>query len=324
MRALVIGGTGFVGNTVVAAFDNIGIDTVALSRTGETFVGSAIRGDVRAHDLALSSADAEELRGSVTHVVSCFGSVDWHSSPRVATELHQGGTCNVMRFAETCPRLERFVHLSSILVLGRTTRRVIAELELGQSFRNWYEYGKYLAEREVRSNERIPWRAVRLGPVLGPGRHVRPTVQHGILAAVPLLLRGYPIHLTRHGRFPSYPCDVATAGHVIARAALDPGEHQVWTWFDEANPSLASVLVELCSPWNVMPRIIDVPLFGSLGRATIERLGAPRELLEYVDPWAEIGPEVLDVLPSDLPRCPEAYLRATGQAIRNADAVSLA
>ena len=316
MRALVAGGTGFVGSAVVRAFADRGVDVVSLSRSGEAFAGRGVRGDVQAHNLGLDAADADDLRASVTHVVSCFGSVDWHSGPRLATELHQRGTRAVMSFAESCPSLERFVHLSSVLALGRSSGRITDELELGQSFRNWYEYGKYLAEREVRGSERVPWRVVRVGPVLGPGLDVPPNTSHGILAAVPFLVRGYPIHLADHGRFPCYPGDGGTAGEVIARAALEDGSRDVWTWFDDANPALADVLVGLCSAWGVIPRIADLAVLAPLGRATIERLGAPRELLEYADPWVEIAPEVLTRLPADLPRCPSGYVEATSEALR--------
>jgi nucleoside-diphosphate-sugar epimerase len=316
MRALIVGGTGYVGSTIVRAFAERGIDVTSLSRSGRAVVGDGVCGDVRVHSLGLDPADADGLRATVTHVVSCFGSVDWHSGPRLAMELHRHGTLAVMRFAESCHSLERFVHLSSVLVLGRASGRVNDELELGQSFRNWYEYGKYLAEREVRASERLPWRVVRVGPIMGPGRDVPPSAAHGLLSTVPFLVRGYPVHLTNRGHFPCYACDVETAGEVIARAALEDGAREVWTWLDAAMPTLAEVLIALCSAWGVAPRIVDMPLLAPLGRATARRLGLPKELLEYVDPWVEIPAEVLSRLPQDLPRCPAGYLEATSEALR--------
>jgi nucleoside-diphosphate-sugar epimerase len=317
MRALVIGGTGFVGSATVRAFEARGIDVVTMSRSGFAFTGEGVRGDVRLHNLGLEKAVAEELMSSVTHIVSTFGSVDWGAGPRMATELHQQGTRAVMQFAERCPRLERFVHLSSVLVLGRRSEgTVVDELELGQSFRSWYEYGKFLAEREVRANDRIPWRTVRVGPVLGSGDDVLPSPAHGVMAVVPLLLRGYPMHLKDHGRFPCYPIDARTLGEVLARAALDAeAETDIWTYFDHANPSLAEVLGRLCSPWGVVPRIVDVPVLKLLSGLIAERVGTPRETLEYVEPWPDIPVEVLNLLPADLPRCPPGYIEETGKAL---------
>ena len=310
MRALVIGGTGFVGSAAVRAFERRGIDVVTLSRSGAAFAGEGVRGDVRAHNLGVPV----ELRGSITHIVSAFGSVDWGAGPRVAMELHQQGTRAALRFASQCPRLEKFVHLSSVLVLGRRGAGppIVDELELGQSFRSWYEYGKFLAEREVRASS-LPWRAVRVGGVVGANADVVPSLAHGIMAVVPALLRGYPLHLKDHGRFPCYPVDVMVAGEVLARAALDEGAGDVWTYFDHDNPSLAEVLTRLCSPWGVVPRIVDLPVVNALSRLLAERLGTPRETLEYTEPWPEIPVEVLNLLPADLPRCPRGYIEATGR-----------
>jgi nucleoside-diphosphate-sugar epimerase len=315
MRALVVGGSGYLGSAVARAFAERDIEVVSLSRSGTAYVGEGVRGDVRYDDLAMEPERARELRATVTHVVSCFGSVDWDAGPRTATELHLQGTRAVMRYAASCPRLQRMVHVSSVLVLGRARGAITDELELGQSFRNWYEYGKYLAERAVRMNDALPSRIVRLGAVIGPGRDVPPDTAHGILAIVPFLLRGYPIHLADRGSFPCYACDAVTAGEVLARAALNDGG-ELWTWFDQELPSVARVLVALCSAWAVVPRIASLPLLVSLARLTAERLGLPRALLEYAEPLAEIPAEILTRLPRDLPLCPAGYLRATSESLR--------
>ena len=134
MRALVIGGTGWVGSAVVRAFDQRGIDVVTMSRSGNAFAGEGVRGDVQAHNFGLSKADMAELQSTVTHIVSTFGSVDWGGGPRLAMELHGPGTRAALRFAEGCTKLERFVHLSSVLVLGRRAEEstpIVDELELG-------------------------------------------------------------------------------------------------------------------------------------------------------------------------------------------------
>ncbi len=117
---------------MVRAFDERGVDAVSLSRFGEAFAGRGVRGDVRRHGLGLDPAKADDLRDSVTQVVSCFGPVEWNSGPRAASELHQGGTRAVMGFAESCPSLERFVHLSSILTLGHGVGGGGAQRHLGR------------------------------------------------------------------------------------------------------------------------------------------------------------------------------------------------
>jgi hypothetical protein len=123
------------------------------------------------------------------------------------------------------------------------------------------------------------------------------------------------MHLKDHGRFPCYPTDVMTTGEVLARAALDEGAGDVWTYFDDLMPSLQEVLMRLCSPWGVVPKIVDLPFLSTVGQWISQRLGTPRETLEYVEPWPDIPAEVLSLLPPDLPRCPPGYIEATGRAL---------
>lgn len=318
MRALVVGGTGLLGGAVACALEESGFQVTTLSRTGGGGIGRDVRGDVRVTDLGLDPETSRQLREETTHVVSCFGSVDWAAGPSLAHDLHMEGTRSVLRFAAGCERIERFVHVSSILALGRA-EGVIAggELELGQSFRSWYDYGKYLAERAVHDEWPFPRRAVRLGPVLGVTPHGALATEAGLPAIVPFLLRGYPIAIVDHGRFSAYVCDAMTAGRVIARA-LQEGDDapDVWTWFDDRMWSVAQVLTALCEPWGVVPRIVETRALRCLTRLLARPLGVPEPLLNYAEPWVHIPAAVLDRLPQDLPRCPPDYLRASGVAIR--------
>ena len=200
---------------------------MTLSRSGDAFAGEGVRGDVRAHDLGLAGPTAE-LRGSVTHVVVRLrlgrlgrAARGWRSS---STSRARAPRCASRR---GCPRLEKFVHLSSVLVLGRrgeASTPIVDELELGQSFRSLVRVRQVPGRARGAGRTTLPWRAVRVGR---RGRRERRTCRrarkHGIMAVVPPLLRGYPMHLKDHGRFPCYPTDVMAAGEVLARAALDDG-----------------------------------------------------------------------------------------------------
>lgn len=316
MRALVAGGTGFLGGAIARALAARGWDVVCLSRAGGAPAGAGVAGDVRAADLGIAADAARDLRASVTHVVSCFGSVQWSAAPRHAVELHLQGTRNLLSFARSCPGLERFVHVSSVLALGRA-RGVVGnrELDVGQGFRNWYEFAKHVAERAVRDDDSVPRRVVRFGPVLGVSAGAAPGARDGILAALPHLLRGYPVHLRHGGAFPCYAGEVGVAAEVVARAAAEPGDGGTWTWFDDRMPTLAEVLTELCAPWRVVPRIVDVPALGRATSAFARRTGAPPELVAYAEPWFALDPAVLDALPPGLPACPDGYVQATGAAL---------
>jgi nucleoside-diphosphate-sugar epimerase len=317
MKALVIGGSGVVGAAVAERLQQDGIEVVCLSRRGDALLGRAIIGDVRVADLGLSAHELAEVRDELTHIVSCFGSVDWRSGPGEALETHRDGTLNVIQFAQSCPRLERIVHVSSVLVFGRTERIVgNRDLDVGQSFRNWYEYGKFMAECAVRQYCEVPWRVVRLGPVLGVQGPVAPSATGGLPSALPFLLRGYPVHVERGGAFPCYVGESRTAAAVIAHACRRDGMADTWTWYDPRLPTLAQVLTSLCAPWGVIPRLVCSKSIGSVGWLLAPRLGLPRVLLAYARRWVRLDQMVLDDLPSDLPECPPDYCEATGELLK--------
>ena len=312
MKVLVVGGSGLVGAATSRALQERGADVISLSRSGR----GGVAGDARAPGLGLGRPDRDRVRDGLTHVVSCVGSVDWTVGPSEALELHRQGTLNVLRFAATSPGIERVVHVSSILVFGQTRRKVKnADLAVGQRFRSWYEYGKFHAEREARSFESVPVRVVRLGAVLGSDAAFARSAAGGLPAALPALLRGYPLHLAGGGTFPVFLGEAVTSGEVLARAVTEEAGPDVWTWYDARLPSLAEVLIGLCAAWRVMPRIVNMPAAQRVASALAPRLGFPRELLRYTEPWVEFAEPVLEQLPDDLPLCPDGYIERAGRAL---------
>jgi nucleoside-diphosphate-sugar epimerase len=320
LKVLVIGGTGLVGSSVAREVERAGGDAICLSRSGTAPHGRGVRGDVTIDDLGLGDAAARGVLDGLTHVVSCFGSVAWSNGPGTATRLHAAGTRNVLRFAARSPTLERVVHVSSVLALGRATGRVGNEhLDVGQTFRNWYEVGKFLAEREVRyASAAMPVRSVRVGPVLGTVGPVIPRMRDGVLAVLPYLLRGYPLHLDKGGEFPCYPCDASALGGVLLRAATAAHGPTTWTWYDDRRPSLRTLFDELCAAWGCVPRIVDLRTLSRFNRVVATRLGLPKAVVDYDRPWVDIPDDVMLDLLGDLPRCAEGYLRETGERLRAA------
>ena len=319
MKALVLGGSGFVGAAVAERLEGVGAEVTCLSRRRPPPHGRAVVGDVSMRGFGLRGDALDELRDGLTHIFSCFGSVDWKLGPRGAMEVHGQGMRSVIRFAEECPGLERLVHLSSVLVLGRAKGRVgNRELDVGQGFRSWYEYGKFVAEKTLRDEGgSVPWRAVRVGPVLGTSSPVPVGADDGMPALLPSLLRGYPLHLDGGGDFASYAGEVGPVADVLVAAATTDGGGSTWTWYDPERPSMAETLTRLCAPWGVVPRIVDVPPLRTAARAVSKRLGIPRSIVSYGDRWVEIDPGVLGELPIPPPECAPDYVEATGVAIRD-------
>ena len=318
MSVLVIGGSGYLGRVVCVSLAEAGHEVVALSRSGAARAGiRAVRGDVTRHNLGLSGDELAALQGEVTRIVSCFGSVDLDSGPAQALDLHASGVRNTLRFAVGCPGLTGIVHVSSLLVLGRAEGMVgNRELYVGQRFRNWYEYGKYHAEALVREAS-FPATIVRFGPLLGPDPSGAPlNGRQGLLAAVPYLLQGYPVHLTHGGEFPCYAGDVSGAAEVVARAVLEPCTGATWSWYDPGLPTVAEVFHLLCRPWGVVPKIVDFRLVGRAQRLIASRIGLPKALLEYAEPLFDLDPAVLESIPGGPPPCRPGYLSDIGEALR--------
>jgi thioester reductase-like protein len=83
------------------------------------------------------------------------------------------GTRNVLDFAEGAPKLRRLHYVSTCYVSGRYAGLFSEDdLEKGQSFNNYYEETKYLAEVEVRERMRggLPATIYRPAMVVGDSR----------------------------------------------------------------------------------------------------------------------------------------------------------
>jgi hypothetical protein len=98
----------------------------------------------------------------------------------------------------------------------------------------------------------------------------------------------------------------------------------VWTWYDHRELTLRQVLVGLCAPWGVVPRIIRSRAWGLASQLLARPLEVPQPLLWYAEPWTSIDPRVLDELPRDLPACAEDYVEQTGEALRQRATIGLA
>jgi nucleoside-diphosphate-sugar epimerase len=89
----------------------------------------------------------------------------------VGRAVNVGGTKNVLDFAERCPKLERLHYVSTCYVSGRYAGRFREDdLEAGQTFNNFYESTKYLAEVEVRKRRALPVTIYRPSVVVGDSR----------------------------------------------------------------------------------------------------------------------------------------------------------
>jgi len=78
------------------------------------------------------------------------------------------GTRNMLDFAQRCRGLQHFHYISTCYVSGNLPGVFREdELERGQSFNNYYEETKYLAELEVRKRSDVPWTIYRPAVIVG-------------------------------------------------------------------------------------------------------------------------------------------------------------
>jgi long-chain acyl-CoA synthetase len=173
MRVLLTGATGFLGMEVLARLiERDDVEIVALVRAADhdrararlnevlgrlyeepRDLGSrmtALPADMASEDLGLSRADRALLGATVDKVIHCAASIAFDLPQEEAVNVNAGGTARMLELAAGMARLERFVHVSTAYVAGRTTGSFGEhDLDRGQDFRNTYELSKFEAERIV-------------------------------------------------------------------------------------------------------------------------------------------------------------------------------
>ena len=147
---LVTGATGFVGAEILRRASRRGWRTRGLARHPERAEAlgrlphvELFRGDVSRPD------ELDEALEGVEAVVHLVGIIA-ETARQSFEEAHVEGTRNVLRFADGCPNLRRHQYVSTCYVSGRHCGPFAeTDLDVGQSFNNFYEETKFLAEVEV-------------------------------------------------------------------------------------------------------------------------------------------------------------------------------
>ena len=141
----------------------------ALAREHRSLEGRLrlVEGDIAAPGLGLDAAFAVADVVEIFHLAAVY---DLSVGREVGLRVNVEGTRNVLAFARRCPRLRRFQYVSTCYVSGRYPGVFTeAMLEQRQSFNNFYEETKYLAEIEVQRamREGLPVTIYRPAIVVG-------------------------------------------------------------------------------------------------------------------------------------------------------------
>lgn len=212
VKAVVIGGGGFIGAHVVKALSDSGLHVTAL----DTFPQDHARGNpseaagryrreslLRTADLArVDIEDAAALErclatidpNYVIHAAGMSLATTARALPRQACNSIFVGTFNVLEAARTCPALQRLVYVSSSMTYGHFVRPVVRETEPAAPV-DLYGGLKLAAEELARCYSRmhgIPISVVRPTSVYGPGDvngRVIQTLLEGARAGVTVRVR---------------------------------------------------------------------------------------------------------------------------------------
>jgi len=145
----------------------------ALSAEEPAFAGriELVTGDLTTPGLGLD--DVDRLAADVTEVWHLAAVYDLSVARDVGMRVNVEGTRNVLRFAEACPSLRRHHYVSTCYVSGRHAGVYReSDLDVGQTFNNYYEETKFLAEVEVAAarDRGMPTTIYRPSIVVGDSR----------------------------------------------------------------------------------------------------------------------------------------------------------
>lgn len=175
------GVTGLVGGELLPALLNSNPDRrlIILTRSpdkisllGHTARTTVVEGDITRTGLGLHSGTLRQIQKEVTEIMHCAAETRFGLPIEEARATNVRGTSNVLKLAGDCKRLEKFAHLSTAYVAGRTTGHIPeTNLRNHSGFVNTYQESKYEAEQIVfQAMSEIPAVIYRLSTIIGDSK----------------------------------------------------------------------------------------------------------------------------------------------------------
>ena len=151
---------------------------------------SAVKGDLCRDDLGLDASTAELLCRRVTEIIHCAADIRFTSTIEAARAVNTQGTRRLLDFAEQCPHLTKFAHISTLYVAGRRPGLVREEaLRHDCGYFNVYTQSKHEAEALVLERmARLPISIFRLSSIIGnsvTGRVSQANYFHSLIRLMP-------------------------------------------------------------------------------------------------------------------------------------------
>lgn len=175
MRALVVGGTGFIGSHIVKDLLVNGIRVRILIRKDRDIPFPIHREVEFMHGNISEIDDLKKCTRNIDLIFSAFGILgQWNIPEQKYWETNTQGVKNLL---ESCPgHIRQFIHISSAGVLGPLPDGVVADESFPYNPSNIYERSKCEAEKEIVNygqKQGMPFTIIRPEFVYGPDdRHV--------------------------------------------------------------------------------------------------------------------------------------------------------
>ncbi|MFE4824689.1 SDR family oxidoreductase [Streptomyces sp. NPDC056704] len=223
-RIVITGADGYLGRRAAAEFLTTTDDRLVLT------VRSADRQELAAKSVALRTelGEAADSRveivpadltreaplagvaGEVTGIVHTAARTAFDVSPSQAQAINVDGTLRVARFAADCPRLERFLLLSTLVSAGLRSGPVAETLlDDDVAYANHYEWSKAEAERRLTADfPDLPISIARLSTIVADDKSGRVTQHNAFHNTLKLFFYGL---LTLMPGRPDTPLYLATA-----------------------------------------------------------------------------------------------------------------
>jgi thioester reductase-like protein len=251
-----------------------------------------VDGDIAQPGLGLRNAGAP--LHDVTEIYHLAAVYDLSVDRESATRVNVDGTKRVLELAAGCPRLERLHYVSTCYVSGRHPGIFTeADLDVGQTFNNYYEETKFLAEVELqgRMKEGLPATIYRPAIVVGDSRTGETQKYDGPYFIIRWILRQPRIALV-----PVVGDPTATRVNVVPRdfvidaiaylSGLSNSSGKVYQLADPNPLAVDEIIREISRAAN--RRIIRLPLPLRLAKAATDRVpgvywltGIPSSAIDY-------------------------------------------
>ncbi len=313
MRAFVTGGSGFIGQHLVARLLRRGFHVVGLARSADSAAQLAaagaevVRGDIRDPTSLREGMQGADL---VIHLAARVHTEIGHSDLLMAVNVR--GTQNVLTLAHRLG-VARIIHLSSLAVFGDTRGEVVDEsFQRLDPFYSAYDRSKWLAHYRVAVpliEQGAPVMILLPGPVYGPG-------DPGLIAdMMRLFYRGFPLLAgPRTTSTYTHVEDVAEGivlaaergriaeSYILAGPASSLADlHALWSDLTGKRGPILYLPAGIVRPWAriigalPLPRLMGEGLIRALGRTFTASSGkARRELGWQARPLREGMQETLE------------------------------